>query len=135
MTQTTDAPGEVVLDPVHELDEDAPWLTAVIRPTGVLRRRDAERLHHVLDPLSTVASVVVLDLDAARLAGPGAAAAIDGAAARLEERGGALLCVNTDEHNRARLAEAGAHAVVADAGRTAVHGPAGYLSPSSRITA
>ena len=46
------------------------WLTAVIRPAGTFGRYDATRLRVLLDALSACASIVVLDLQAARLRSP-----------------------------------------------------------------
>ena len=43
------------------------WLTATIRPAGTFGRNDASRLRVLLDALSACASIVVLDLQAARL--------------------------------------------------------------------
>ena len=43
------------------------WLTATIRPAGIFGRNDASRLRVLLDALSACASIVVLDLQAARL--------------------------------------------------------------------
>ena len=57
----------------------------------------------------------MLDLGAARLRSGRAAAAIDEAAARLEGRGGCLLCINADDEARGRLG-ACTHAVVVGAG-------------------
>lgn len=90
---------------------DPAWLTAQVRPAGSFGRRDVTRLRALLDALSACASVVVLDLAAARLRSPRAAAAIDDAARRLEASGGCLLCLNADAEAAARLSGC-AHAVV-----------------------
>ncbi len=89
-----------------------PWLTATLRPAGALGRADADRLRAALDALSGCASLVVLDLSEARVGCRAVAAAVDGAATALEERGGCLLCLHADAESRARLADAGTHAVV-----------------------
>ena len=91
------------------------WLTAQVRPAGSFGREDVGRLRALLDALSACASLVVLDLGAARLRSNRAAAAIDDAAARLEGRGGCLLCINADDEARGRLG-ACTHALVVGAG-------------------
>ncbi|WP_024285182.1 hypothetical protein [Cellulomonas sp. KRMCY2] len=97
----------------HPLDQvDVPWLTATVRPAGSFGRADVGRLYALMDALSGSASLVVLDLEAARLRSPRAGAVIDEAARRLELHGGCLLCVNADAESRACLASAGAHSVV-----------------------
>lgn len=88
------------------------WITATVRPAGELGQADADRLAVLLGALSMSASVVVLDLEAARLRGDRPAAAVDAAAEALEARGGCLLCVNADDESRASLASAGEHAVL-----------------------
>ncbi|WP_127128182.1 STAS domain-containing protein [Georgenia sp. SYP-B2076] len=96
---------------------DAPaasWLTATIRPAGVLAREDAPRLRDLLEALAASASLVVVDLGAARLLSTAAAAAIEDAADGLERRGGCLLCVGADQASRRCLASVGARAVVLD---------------------
>ena len=90
------------------------WFTATVRPAGPLGRAQADRLQKVLVALAASASVVVLDLQAARLSGPHAAAVVDDAADRIERRGGCLLCVNADADSRATMAGC-RHAVVLDA--------------------
>jgi hypothetical protein len=95
-------------EPVREVPA---WLTANVRPAGSFGRSDAGRLRALLDALSACASLVVLDLAAARLRSGRAAEAIDEAAAAMERRGGCLLCVNADDETRARLG-ACLHAVV-----------------------
>lgn len=99
-------------------DDDAPappaWLTATVRPAGLLDSDGARRLRSLLDPLAACASIVVLDLEAARLAHRSTVGVIDAAAVVLEARGGALLCVHAD--GPARRALAGApHAVLVEA--------------------
>lgn len=90
----------------------AAWITATVRPAGDLGRLDAGRLDALLGALSLSASVVVLDLEVARVHSHRSAAVIDAAADALERRGGCLLCVHADDASRAALASAGAHAVV-----------------------
>lgn len=100
--------------PVAEPGSSGPepaWLTAQVRPAGSFGRRDVSRLRALLDALSACASVVVLDLAAARLRSPRAAEAIDDAARRLEASGGCLLCLNVDAESAARLSGC-VHAVV-----------------------
>jgi hypothetical protein len=108
---------------VQAIDETS-WLTANVRPAGRLGRDDVDRLRALLDALSASASMIVLDLAATslRAAGAagaavaaGAATAIDDAAARLEARGGCLLCVNADDETCARLSLC-RHAVVVGQG-------------------
>ena len=97
------------------IDVDAEsWFTATVRPAGPLGHRQADRLAEVLLALAASASVVVLDLQAARLSGRAAAAVVDDAADRIERRGGCLLCVNADADSRATMAGC-RHAVVLDA--------------------
>ena len=88
------------------------WLTATVRPAGSFGRNDVGRLRALLDALSSCASMVVLDLQAARLCSARAAQVVDAAADELERRGGCLLCINADDASLAHLAAAGAHAVV-----------------------
>jgi hypothetical protein len=90
------------------------WFTATVRPAGPLGHRQADRLGQVLVALAASASVVVLDLQAARLSSRHAAAVVDDAADRIERRGGCLLCVNADADSRATMAGC-RHAVVMDA--------------------
>ena len=99
----------------HRQAEGEGWLTAQVRPAGSFGREDVGRLRALLDALSACASLVVLDLGAARLRSGRAAAAIDEAAARLEGRGGCLLCINADDEARGRLG-ACTHALVVGAG-------------------
>lgn len=91
------------------------WLTATLRPTGVLGREDAVRLADVLRPLTATASLVILDLGAARIGSRRVGAVLDEAGARLERRGGGLICVNVGADDRTHLAAAGGHALVVDA--------------------
>lgn len=100
--------------------EDTAWITATVRPAGTFGRRDVGRLRALLDALCACASIVVLDLGAARLRSPRAAEVIDDAARRLEASGGCLLCLNAD--SEARLALHPGHAVLLEAGE-AVPGP------------
>jgi hypothetical protein len=93
----------------------ADWLTATLRPTGTLGRDDAARLADVLGPLSASASLVILDLGAARITSRRVAAVLDAAGAHLEHRGGGLICVNVSAEDRTLLSAAGGHAVVVDA--------------------
>jgi hypothetical protein len=58
--------------------------------------------------------MVVLDLQVARLASPGAGQVIEDAAWDIEGRGGCLLCINVDAESRACLSAAGDHAVLMD---------------------
>jgi len=90
------------------------WLTATIRPAGTFGRNDAGRLRVLLDALSTCASIVVLDLQAARLRSHRAGEVIQDAAWDIERRGGCLLCVNVSAESRACLFAAGNHAVLMD---------------------
>lgn len=99
------------------------WLTATLRPTGALGRDDASRLADVLGPLSGSASLVILDLGAARIASRRVAAVLDQAGAHLEHRGGGLICVNVNDDDRGLLAAAGGHAVVVDAPPGATDAP------------
>jgi hypothetical protein len=69
----------------------------------------------VLDPLTASASMVVVDLEAARLAGRAAADVLEDAATSLDARGGCLLCVHADAAARDRLSEPGGRVVVLDA--------------------
>lgn len=91
---------------------DPAWITATVRPAGRFGRGDVGRLRALLDALSACASIVVLDLQAARLLSPRAATVIDEAAHRLEEHGGCLVCINVDADSRACLSTAGPHAVL-----------------------
>ena len=68
----------------------------------------------MLGALAASASLVVVDLEAAALRSPAAAAVIDDAAHGLERRGGCLLCIKADDGSREVLASAGGHAVVLD---------------------
>ena len=90
------------------------WLTATIRPAGTFGRNDATRLRVLLDALSACASIVVLDLQAARLRSQRAGEVIQDAARDLEHRGGCLLCINASTESRACLFAAGNHAVLMD---------------------
>jgi|GEM_PF-883596 len=102
-------------DAVHHLGRPEPadpWITATVCPAGSFGRADAGRLRALLDALSACASIVVLDLRSARLRSRRAAEAVDEAAVLLEARGGCLLCLHADDETRARLADAGPHAVV-----------------------
>ena len=97
--------------PASAISETA-WLTATIRPTGTFGRNDASRLRVLLDALSACASIVVLDLQAARLQSHRAGEVIQDAAWDLEHRGGCLLCINASTESRACLSAAGNHAVL-----------------------
>ena len=90
------------------------WLTATIRPAGTFGRNDTSRLRALLDALSACASIVVLDLQVARLRSLGAGEVIEDAAWDLERRGGCLLCINVNSESRACLSAAGDHAVLMD---------------------
>ena len=79
------------------------WLTAQVRPAGSFGRADVGRLRALLDALSACASLVVLDLQAVQLRSSRAVDVIDAAAADLEARGGALLCINADDEARRAL--------------------------------
>jgi len=103
-------------EPVAEV-LDPSWLTATIRPAGSFGRQDTSRLRALLDALAACASIVVLDLQVARLRSARAAEVIEDAAWDLERRGGCLLCINVDAEARASLTAAGDHAVLMD------HGP------------
>ncbi|MDO8121747.1 hypothetical protein Q6346_10540 [Isoptericola sp. b490] len=98
-------------DAFRAADGPPAWLTAQVRPAGSFGRGDVRRLQRLLDALSASASVVVLDLAAARLRSPRVAAVIDDAARRLEATGGCLLCLNADPESAARLSRC-CHAVV-----------------------
>lgn len=100
-------------EPAAAVSETA-WLTATIRPAGTFGRNDTGRLRALLDALSDCASIVVLDLQAARLRSPGAGEVIEDAACDIEGRGGCLLCINVDSESRACLSAAGDHAVLMD---------------------
>jgi hypothetical protein len=91
---------------------ETPWLTATIRPAGTFGRDDTSRLRALLGALSSCASMLVIDLQVARLASPGAGQVIQEAAREIEGRGGCLLCTNIDSESRACLAAAGHHAVL-----------------------
>jgi len=93
---------------------DTAWLTATIRPAGTFGRQDISRLRTLLDALSATASIVVLDLQVARLRSPGVGVVIEDAAWDLERHGGCLLCTNVDSESRACLSAAGDHAVLMD---------------------
>ena len=97
-----------------EAVSETAWLTATIRPAGIFGRNETGRLRALLDALSASASVVVLDLQVARLRSPGAGEVIEEAASEIESRGGCLLCINVDSQSRACLSAAGNHAVVMD---------------------
>ena len=99
---------------------DPAWITATIRPAGSFGRDDTSRLRALLDALSACASIVVLDLQAARLRSSRAAEVIEDAAWDMERRGGCLMCINVDEESRACLCAAGDHTVLLD--RTPVEG-------------
>jgi hypothetical protein len=88
------------------------WLTATIRPAGNFGRNDTSRLRALLEALSACASIVVLDLQVARLRSLGAGEVIEDAAWDLERRGGCLLCINVDSESHACLTAAGDHAVL-----------------------
>jgi hypothetical protein len=90
------------------------WITAMIRPAGSFGRNDASRLRVLLDALSACASIVVLDLQAARLRSRRAGEVIEDAAWDIERRGGSLLCINVSAESRACLSAAGNHAVLMD---------------------
>jgi len=68
----------------------------------------------LLDALSACASIVVLDLQAARLQSHRAGEVIEDAAWDIERRGGCLLCTNVSAESRACLSAAGNHAVLMD---------------------
>ena len=93
---------------------ESAWLTATIRPAGTFGRNDTSRLRALLDALSGCASMVVLDLQVARLRSRGVGAVIEDAAWDLERHGGCLLCINIDSESRACLSAAGDHAVLMD---------------------
>lgn len=99
------------VDVVPEVPDQA-WLTATIRPAGSFGRHDTSRLRALLEALSACASIVVLDLQAARLISSRAAEVIEDAAWDIERRGGCLLCINADAEARTRLAAAGDHTVL-----------------------
>ena len=99
--------------PTAAIPEKA-WLTATIRPAGTFGRNDATRLRVLLDALSACASIVVLDLQAARLRSHRAGEVIEDAAWDIERRGGSLLCINVSAESRACLSAAGNHAVLMD---------------------
>lgn len=92
--------------------DDPTWITATIRPVGSFGRDDTSRLRALLDALAACASIVVLDLQAARLRSSRAAEVIEDAAWDLERRGGCLMCVNVDDEARACLASVGDHAIL-----------------------
>ena len=79
------------------------WLTATIRPVGLICRCDADRLATLLDVLASASSVVVLDLQAARIKSARVARVVGQAAALLDARDGCLLCVGADEATRSCL--------------------------------
>jgi hypothetical protein len=110
------AAAAALAEPVAEV-LDPSWLTATIRPAGSFGRQDTSRLRALLDALAACASIVVLDLQVARLRSARAAEVIEDAAWDLERRGGCLLCINVDAEARASLTAAGDHAVLMD------HGP------------
>jgi hypothetical protein len=80
-TRTQGRTGTVLarIKPAAAVPESA-WLTATIRPAGTLGRNDASRLRVLLDALSACASIVVLDLQAARLRSHRAGEVIEDAA-------------------------------------------------------
>jgi len=90
------------------------WLTATIRPAGTFGHNDTGRLRVLLDALSACSSIVVLDLQAARLRSHRAGEVIEDAAVDIERRGGSLLCINVSAESRACLSAAGNHAVLMD---------------------
>ncbi|SDD46464.1 hypothetical protein SAMN05216410_3362 [Sanguibacter gelidistatuariae] len=90
------------------------WLTATIRPVGMICRCDADRLAVMLDALAGASSVVVLDLQAARIESARVADVIGRAAALLDARDGCLLCVGADGPTRACLERAGAPVAFVD---------------------
>jgi hypothetical protein len=92
--------------------DDPAWITATIRPAGSFGRDDTSRLRALLDALSACASIVVLDLQAARLRSSRAAEVIEDAAWEIERRGGCLTCINVDDESRACLSAAGDHTVL-----------------------
>jgi hypothetical protein len=92
--------------------DDPTWITATIRPVGSFGRDDTSRLRALLDALAACASIVVLDLQAARLRSSRAAEVIEDAAWDLERRGGCLMCVNVDDEARACLVSVGDHAIL-----------------------
>lgn len=84
------------------------WFTASLRPVGMLCRCDADRLAVSLQALAATSSVVVLDLQAARIESTRVADVVGRAAALLAAREGCLLCVGADGPTRACLDRAGA---------------------------
>ena len=100
-------------EPATAVPETA-WLTATIRPAGTFGRNDTSRLGALLDALSACASIVVLDLQAARLRSPLAGEVVEDAAWDIERHGGCLMCINVDAESRACLSAAGDHAVLMD---------------------
>ncbi|RYV51499.1 hypothetical protein [Pengzhenrongella frigida] len=111
-TRTAVAPRAAVQSAALVATEDPAWITATIRPVGSFGRNDTSRLRALLDALAACASIVVLDLQAARLRSPRAAEVIEDAAWDLERRGGCLMCVNIDAETRACLVAVGDHAVL-----------------------
>ena len=99
--------------PAAAVSESA-WITATIRPAGTFGRNDTSRLRVLLDALSACSSMVVLDLQAARLRSHRAGEVIEEAAWDIERRGGSLLCINVSAESRACLSAAGNHAVLMD---------------------
>jgi hypothetical protein len=99
--------------PAAAVSETA-WLTATIRPAGTFGRNDTSKLRTLLSALSACASIVVLDLQVARLRSPSAGEVIEDAAWDIEGRGGCLLCINVDSESRTCLSAAGDHAVLID---------------------
>jgi hypothetical protein len=91
---------------------EAAWLTATVRPAGTFGYGDTERLRALLDALSGCASIVVLDLQAARLRTPRAGEVVEDAASDIERHGGCLMCINVDAESRECLSAAGDHAVL-----------------------
>ena len=94
-TRTQGRTGTVLarIKPAAAVPESA-WLTATIRPAGTFGRNDASRLRVLLDALSACASIVLLDLQAARLRSHRAAEVIEDAAWDTERRG-APTCAST----------------------------------------
>ncbi|PFG34242.1 hypothetical protein [Sanguibacter antarcticus] len=101
-------PGSAAGCPPAGVESGGAWLTASIRPVGQICRCDADRLAIMLDALAGASSVVVLDLQAARIESARVARVVGRAAALLDERDGCLLCVGADDTTRACLERAGA---------------------------
>ncbi|WP_066461355.1 hypothetical protein [Sanguibacter suarezii] len=90
------------------------WLTATIRPVGMICRCDADRLAALLDALASASSVVVLDLQVARIESARVANVVGQAAALLDARDGCLLCVGADQATRSCLERAQAPVAFVD---------------------